>query len=464
MSIYSTMRSIKESCCCSSSFQSALLACVPTPPMETFQYPIDRHPLASLAEAIQHVKENRIPHERVAEMTTQLDPSVKELFSGRELAFLENPAHLNVLLSLVERMLRGEIAEDKGALQTAFQNLEEPIRKTLAGEIYRFSTDPTKGGHKWGERHAADNLGSLRDAILHCKDKVFGDALLSIDRFACDRFDALSAKERDEVFGTIYSIARPITHDSRWGENNTTKDIPRLITALFLRGKIAGPRQTGRYLRSWENVPREKSRFYTIPGRELAKGKIGFINGMGVTYGHGKWDAKRIAEAHTQGHAMECVYGATYAKWDPLSAIYGQKGIALPQSRLLVQKWGEFFAARPEDEKYLQICTSRGAIDVVAALRLLPEEKRNRIIVIAIAPGYLVESWMCHKAFNFVIEADHVPFLAPNSHLIGVSPNITVLPPSRDRNSPHNPHNASYRRAVAPLVDEYIRTNDIQIN
>ncbi len=386
-------------CCKSICFQDnqdALLERISTPPLERFQFPIDRHPLAVLAETIQNVKESRLAFSSaqgtMARTVTQLSPSFRALFSQQEIAFLENPDE-----------------QDMDLLDSALQKIQAFVH----GQLSLSSSE-----------EETQVISTLSDAI-----------------------------EELEPLHASTSMRDP------YSEN----DLPQLINALFINGKIEGPQAEGAYLESWENTPAEKCRFYQVAGLPLVKGEICFINGMGISFDHAQWDADHIAEAYTQGHELHCVYGANYGAWDWLSAVYGQKGIALPQARLLVQKWGEFFAQRPSEEKYLQICTSRGAVDVVAALRLMPETLRNRIIVISLAPAYIVEEDLCYKAFNFMVGSDHVPYLAPNAHLIGAGTNVTVLPDHTDNPNAHSPHGSSYKEVIYPLVDEYIHTNNITL-
>ncbi|MBS0654082.1 MAG: DUF687 family protein, partial [Verrucomicrobia bacterium] len=260
----------------------------------------------------------------------------------------------------------------------------------------------------------------------------------------------------------IYRIARPITNDSNWGENHATEDLPRLISALHLSGGIDGPKTFGQYDRSWESYTQHPSCIFDTPGRKLEKGEISFINGMEQTYQNTADTALQIRDVLAQGYGMRNVYGASYGAWDFASGLYGAKGIALPQARLLVQNWSEFFARSSPDEKFLQICTSRGAIDVHAALQQLPEHLRKRIFVIAIAPAYIIENTSCLKAFNIVVLDDVVPHLALNSNLITSNrPEVIIVERHADGKHPHDPMGSSYLEAIRPLVHEYIRTNNI---
>jgi hypothetical protein len=172
-------------------------------------------------------------------------------------------------------------------------------------------------------------------------------------------------------------------------------------------------------------------------------------------------NARRLGEAHFPGIAMHCVYAATLGPWDLASAALAQAHRILPQGRLLLQRWSEFFERANDDENILQICHSRGAIDVASALHVLPPHLKNRIHVIAIAPAYIIDKSLCPNGVNFVILEDPVPNLAPNKHLIGTDPSVKILPKHADGSDPHDLHGPSYREAITPFVRQYLATNKI---
>lgn len=439
---------------------SAVLALYPANPIpQGFKYPIGRHSLA-----VFDITKLDDAHKSMKEGVEKI-PSFKALFSNDELSLLEKSSAIAECYGLVRKTLNHEIQENKTEIQGKFVAIDPSIRNVLAGKIYHLSKDPHKGGENWGVLHASDDLSCLRDALLDLGQgyvKVCGE---KTHKWAIQTFQNLSQAEKNCVYGAVYRLAKcPSTQDPKWGENNVANDIPRLITAMHIEGVVdGGPSASSEYDKSWETYAKEPSKYYEISGKNLERGEISFINGMALKFDSARWDAERIAKAHTQGHALHCVYGATYDNYDLPSCVYGQMKIALPQARLLIKRWGDFFARSAPEEKYLQICTSRGAIDVVAALDKLPQEQRMRVIVIAIAPGYIVESSFCYKAINLVIKSDNVPWLAPNSTLIGKANEVKILPDHHNGDNSHDPHGPSYKDAVQPLVDEYIRTNDITI-
>src|SRR5690606_7981237 len=84
-------------------------------------------------------------------------------------------------------------------------------------------------------------------------------------------------------------------------------------------------------------------------------------------------------------------------------------------SGLLQSEWEAFHEANTHlpDAKLLQFCHSQGAIDVRNALENSPQEIRDRIIVVAIAPGAIVPDALCFRSYNYASEKDIVYKLEP---------------------------------------------------
>ena len=197
--------------------------------------------------------------------------------------------------------------------------------------------------------------------------------------------------------------------------------------------------------------------------QEPERGQIGFINGMACTRETTRDNAGRISSVCAQGRNIHCVYSATtgIADRDIASGILGCGGIATPAVLLLLEQWQDFFE-KDANSRLLQLCTSRGAIEVNNALELLPPELRQRLIVITIAPACLIPANMAYRVFNLVILSDPIPWSAHNRDLLTANHTV-LLREHQDTRDPHNLHGSSYREWLTPRIDAYIRTNDIII-
>lgn len=340
--------------------------------------------------------------------------------------------------------------QKQNLIHSELRKVDKDIRFRLYEKIYMSSNDPAKGGPRWGEEHASDNLETL---------------LYSIYDTAKSRLNELDPQQRNQVYQSIYEIAQcPATLDPRWGENNALGDTERLIMALNRNGHLISRGSQLSYpsrILNYEASQVCKPTLYDLQRRELPRGRIGYINGINTYFDQAKGDAAKISDNCAQGYNFYNVYvAANGRKTDLFRIIMGHSGIATQGVKLLHEQWANFFDKSDPDEKFLQICHSAGSIDVFNALKDLPQEMQKRIIVLAAAPAYIIPKELCHKVYNYIIPSDHVPYWAPNRHLIDSgSPEVVVLA-EQPQNS-HDPHGDSYRREMQHHIDTFIRTNDI---
>lgn len=57
----------------------------------------------------------------------------------------------------------------------------------------------------------------------------------AIHQLVLNRFNALSQLEKNNLYGTIYSMAKPQTDDPQWGENHAFDDLPEPLTPCSLQ-------------------------------------------------------------------------------------------------------------------------------------------------------------------------------------------------------------------------------------
>ena len=86
-------------------------------------------------------------------------------------------------------------------------------------------------------------------------------------------------------------------------------------------------------------------------------------------------------------------------------------GLSPNTAQLLKDNWTAFHEANKDNPKakYLQFCHSQGAIHVRNALANAPQEIRDRIIVVAIAPAAVVPRQLCFDSVNYASKKDIVP-------------------------------------------------------
>jgi RHS repeat-associated protein len=148
----------------------------------------------------------------------------------------------------------------------------------------------------------------------------------------------------------------------------------------------------------------ERSKVYDLSDQglpELPDMEIEFINGIDNSYADAKKNAMYISRL-AGGCNVHAVYNATHGKVKDLNECQmGLNYIATSPVRQLHQMWNSFFEKRSAKAKLLIICHSQGAIHVRNALLDYPPELRERIIVIAIAPGGYIYPESCAQVVHY---------------------------------------------------------------
>ncbi len=152
---------------------------------------------------------------------------------------------------------------------------------------------------------------------------------------------------------------------------------------------------------------------FATPGSRDAAFRIGGINGMDTSFDGAQSHASYIA-SFSQGKSVDWIYNHTNGKAADMAEIFTMNylGVSPNTSRELQKNWTAFHESNKEHPhaKYLHFCHSQGAIHTRNALARLPQEIRNRVIVVAIAPAAIVPDEICYRSFNYASKRDPVPY------------------------------------------------------
>jgi Leucine-rich repeat (LRR) protein len=101
-------------------------------------------------------------------------------------------------------------------IKEAFGNLKKNDQNLIFEMVYKVSgvcsDDPI-----WGEHHVFDDMNIFYYAVK---------------KAIATKFDRLSLKEKNAVYGEIYQLAQPKTEDPNWGEHHFFDNVLRLIDAM----------------------------------------------------------------------------------------------------------------------------------------------------------------------------------------------------------------------------------------
>ncbi len=150
------------------------------------------------------------------------------------------------------------------------------------------------------------------------------------------------------------------------------------------------------------------------------------------------------------------IYNSTHGLWDFLECIVNILGFNTKPVTLLQHEWDEYFKNCPEGGIIIHYCHSQGAILTRNALRGYDETLRQRIHVIAVAPGAYIDENLCGSIVHLVSKNDIVPWCdlpgrIRNKH------NIVLLDRHPDASYfDHAFQSPTYRQPVKERTD-YIR-------
>lgn len=219
---------------------------------------------------------------------------------------------------------------------------------------------------------------------------------------------------------------------------------------------------------------------FTLFGEQNTSGYIGWINGINNTFEESRLSAEYLQKL-TGNHPINAIYNHTHTPVvDVLeSALLNHNGISILTADLLKKEWSAFHEAnaiRP-NARILWICHSQGTIHVRNALQQLPQEVRDRLIVVAIAPAAIVPKNLCFTSYNYASERDFIYKLEPvplsfeckiidgriNFEVTSAADyrdELIILPASEEATGiDHSFQNSTYRKALKYLIDEYQSRN-----
>ena len=141
--------------------------------------------------------------------------------------------------------------------------------------------------------------------------------------------------------------------------------------------------------------------------------RIGFMNGIWNGIEDASKSLTHISNL-SGGYNIHGIYGSIQGvTQDLISCVLALNYIDTGRVNRLHDEWNDFFDKNKETH-YLHFCHSRGAIDTRNALLIYPEERRERIIVVAIAPAGYIYRETCAKVTHYRAESpsrDVIPYI-----------------------------------------------------
>lgn len=191
---------------------------------------------------------------------------------------------------------------------------------------------------------------------------------------------------------------------------------------------------------------------------ELPKGQIGFINGTFNTYEEAIGHALYLSRL-TGGFNIHAVYNANQSGVKDIKACSKElsKFAAPPAVCKLQEIWNAFFHQAGKNELYLQFCHSEGAILVRNALLDYPDHLREKIIVVAIAPGAYIPREICARPIHYVSTRDVVPRFDRKGRKLCKNTTVILKPHKKAPWFDHSFQSETYKEAIQYEYNEYVK-------
>lgn len=186
---------------------------------------------------------------------------------------------------------------------------------------------------------------------------------------------------------------------------------------------------------------------------------IGFINGVGNNFPMSRNSALYLSKL-SGGYNIHGVYNATHGSVDLFEYGLGLNYIATEPVRQLHKMWNSFFEKSSAKARFLMICHSQGTVHVRNALLDYPKELRERILVVAIAPGAYIYRETCLDVFHY--RAEWWRDFIPRIDLRGARrEKDTIITLSSHPNAPifdHDFMSPTYQKKLKEHIDNYINS------
>lgn len=146
----------------------------------------------------------------------------------------------------------------------------------------------------------------------------------------------------------------------------------------------------------------QRSRIESLGRPELPDGEIMYMNGIGNSFEDSKQNATHLSDM-AGGCNVTVVYsGSKDICSDLMKCCMGLNYVATESVNLLHRAWDRFFRRKGNEDKYILMTgSSRGIIEIRNALSSYPASLRERILVVAIAPGAYIDKNLCGKVIHY---------------------------------------------------------------
>jgi len=199
--------------------------------------------------------------------------------------------------------------------------------------------------------------------------------------------------------------------NSKYVREQYAKDEAYLNTITSVARENVRQGEPSNYASMWLFRPRyDKSSTFSL-GDNVALNSVGFVNGINTSVNDAIKEGQYIKSlSNNKMTDMNISYNSSGGFFHDLGEVFFKDLRELETKSVidLYSKWMHFFRNTPPDMPYLQFCHSQGAIKVANAIKLLPDEYKKRLTVVAIAPAMIIKKEWGVNCFNYVSKNDWI--------------------------------------------------------
>lgn len=192
---------------------------------------------------------------------------------------------------------------------------------------------------------------------------------------------------------------------------------------------------------------------------------IGFINGIRNHFNDTLKNARYLSHL-AGGYNIHGVYNPTHGVSADLQEYWsGLNYVGTAPVRKLKRMWSRFFKTSSLNATFLTICHSQGAVLVRNALLDYAPKLRNRIFVLAIAPGGYIHQNTCAEALHYKATwwRDFVPYFDQEGRTREAHTTKELPSAIAAAFFDHEFMSATYKQVLQHGITTYIQTNGVSI-
>ncbi|MCH9610596.1 MAG: hypothetical protein S4CHLAM81_04380 [Chlamydiales bacterium] len=186
---------------------------------------------------------------------------------------------------------------------------------------------------------------------------------------------------------------------------------------------------------------------------------IGMVNGIDNTLDEAI-EAALMLSALAGGYDIWGVYNSTQSlPLDVFESLLNLWEVSTEPVTYLQDTWKRFFDEAPEGSIFLQFCHSQGAILTRNALMRSSQDLRERVRVVAVAPGAYIDEHLCHSVQHYRVEGgyDWIPHLDSNG--MYRNRHTTKVLKSVTKDWDHTFLSPTYQEALEHEIQSYLSLN-----